>query len=355
MRVKKMIRRLLVATCLIGAGLAAAEPVFVDPSATVPVVSTTAVPAHSLDAARTHTPLPPNAWQNDVLARSSQKNWYRLELTSRSYVYALLGSLPANYNLRLYDEAGTVLSKSDRASLRPEKVARTLDPGTYFLRVASTRGSSPRRKYAVLARVVPTSATVGVLTARVDNSGLVVGELVNVSTSPLAVAHVAVSFYGPKGKLLRRYGNSGVVNRLWIPMAPGSRAPFTAITSNVPQSVLKKTTRVVVVPRWSVMPTAPAAKLRVSHVKRTNRHHPGWTEVNVTGRFHNSSSRAVPEATAVVEVHDTRGVVIGLEQDSRRVPGHATRTFRTSYFSVTSNPAISVAVFETVSIVPDPE
>ncbi len=83
--------------------------------------------------------------------------------------------------------------------------------------------------------------------------------------------------------------------------------------------------------------------------------HTGWTEVNVTGRIHNRSGRVVPVATAVAGFYDQRGVLIGVEQADRRVPAGATRTFRTSYFSLTSNPPTSVKAYETLSVVPDPE
>ncbi len=254
---------------LIGAGLTLAGPVASEPITaeigTAAVVRTTAVPAHNLHDARTHAVVPVNSWQQDVLSRSSQKNWYRLKISSRSYVHTLLGSLPANYNLRLYNASGTLLSSSDRGSLRSEKVARMLKAGTYYLRVGSTKGAAAGKKYALLVRVVRAGSTVGVLTAKVGNSDMVVGDFVNVSKQTMTVGHVNLTFYGAKGKVLRRLSDTN--NRLWIPMAPGARAPFNVSTGNVPESVLRKTKRVVVVPRWSVMPTRTAAKLSVSHLE----------------------------------------------------------------------------------------
>jgi hypothetical protein len=125
---------------------------------------------------------------------------------------------------------------------------------------------------------------------------------------------------------------------------------------DVPKSVLKKTKRVVVVPQWSVIP-ARSAKLSVSHIKRTNQHHKGWTDVKVTGRIHNNSSRAVKYPTAVLEVHDKRGVLIGLERtwDPPRIAAHGTQKFALSYFSYTANPTTNVKVFEILDTVPDPE
>jgi hypothetical protein len=350
---KRMLPGLLVVAGLIGGGLTTAAPAGAEPTRAEGVVSAAAAPAHSLRAARTHAVVKRNSWQQDVLVRKSQQNWYRLKLTSRSYVYSLLGSLPANYNLRLYDETGKVLRKSNRKGLRPESVGRTLGPGTYYLRVASTKGSSRSKKYALLVRVVPGGSRLGILTARVDNSGLVVGDLVNVSKQTLAAGHMDVSFYGANGKLLRRYRDN--FNHLWTPVAPGHRAPFHAATIDVPKSVLKKTTRVSVVPLISVLPTRSAAKLSVSRIKRKNVHHGSWTDVKVTGRINNKGSRAVSVATAVFEIHDKRGVLIGLEEDEHGVPAHSHRKFAMNYFSWTANPATSVKVFETTGTLPDPE
>jgi len=335
------------------AGLGTAGPAIAAPAGISAVAGTATAPAHSRADARTHAVVPRNSWQHDVLARNSQQNWYRIELTSPGYVYALLGNLPANYNLRLYDAAGPALTKSDHGSLGPESVGRTLGPGTYYLRVASTSGSSASKRYALRVQVVPAGVTIGVLTARVDSTRLVVGDVVNVSKETLAVSYLDVSFYGSHGKLLRRY--NGTSNRLWIPIAPGHRVPYKTSMASVPESVLKKTTRIVVEPRWSLMPTKSAAKLSVSQIKRTYQHHTGWTDVKVTGRIKNGSSWAVPQATAVVEIHDKLGVLIGFEQSSHRVPARASRKFSTSYDSQSSNPAVSVKVFETVSTVPDPE
>jgi hypothetical protein len=350
--VTRVLPGLLVVAGLVGGGLTTAAPAGAE-TGRPDVVSSSAAPAHSLRAARTHAVVKRNSWRRDVLVRKSQQNWYRLNLTSRSYVYSLLGSLPANYNLRLYDAAGKVLRKSNRKGMRPETVGRILGPGTYFLRVASTKGSSRNKKYALLVRVVPGGSRLGILTARVDNSGLVVGDLVNTSKQTLVAGHMDVSFYGSNGKLLRRYRDN--FNHLWISVAPGHRAPFHAATIDVPDSVLKKTTRVSVVPLVSVLPTRSAAKLSVSKVKRKNVHHSGWTDVKVTGRINNKGSRAVPSATAVLEVHDKRGVLIGLEEDEHRVPAHAHRKFTMAHFSWTANPATSVRVFEMTGTLPDPE
>jgi hypothetical protein len=344
----------LVAACLIGAGFTTGGSAAAEPIETSLAASTSTAPAHNLADARTHPVVPRNSWHHDVLARHSQQNWYRLELTSRSYLYTLLGALPANYNLRLYNDAGKLLSKSERGALLPETVGRSLDAGTYFLRVASTRGSDPRKSYQLLVRVVGASATGGVLTARIDNADGVVGDVVNVSNRTLTATFLDVSFYGANGKLLRRISDS--FNTLWIPMAPGSRAPFK-MYFDVPKSVLKKTKRVAVVPKWSAIPARSAAKLSVSHAKRTNQHHQGWTDVKVTGRIRNNSSQAVKYPVAVLEVHDKRGVMIGLERtwDLRRIAAHGTRKFALSYFSYTANPTTRVKVFEILDTVPDPE
>jgi hypothetical protein len=343
----------LIAAVLAAAGSAVAGPARFTAVSAVSAVSAAAVaPAHSLAAAKTHAVIHRNAWQHDTLASHSQQNWYRLRLTSRSEVYTLLGALPANYNLRLYDYDGKVLGTADRGALQSETLGRILKAGTYFVRVASTSGASASKSYALLVRVVPSSETVGVLTAHVGTSGDVVGDLVNVSSQTLVVAEMDVTFYDANGKLLRRYDHLSTFSSLWIPMVPGARAPFDALPANVPQSILNKATRVVVVPWWHSVTARSAPSLTVSAVKHTSHSRNGSTWADYTGRIYNGSSRTVPLATAVVEGRDNRGVLVGLAQDSQRVTTHATRSFSTTYWNWHPNLFFSVKGFETVDSVP---
>src|SRR3954452_4736514 len=117
------------------AALASAGPATAQPERPRAASTTANNPAHSLAAARTHEPVKKNSWKHDTLARHTPQNWYRVSLTSRIYLYSLLGNLPADYNLRLYDDTGKLLSSSDRSKVNAETIGRMLNPGTYFVRV----------------------------------------------------------------------------------------------------------------------------------------------------------------------------------------------------------------------------
>jgi hypothetical protein len=302
-------------------------------------------PAHSLADARTHAAVKQNAWQHDTLARHSQQNWYRVTLTTRSYLYSLLGSLPADYNLRLYDDAGKVLNTSDHTKTNAETIGRRLASGTYFVRVASTHGASARTKYSLLLRTVPVTATIGVLTAHVGNANTVTGDLVNLSDQWQAVPRMDVKLYDRDGKLLRRKREADNLIS-WIPTAPGARVPFSLLV-DVPYSILNKTVRVVAVPKWDTMTTRTPVALTVSDVTRVYHHRNGLTWVDFTAKVHNPSSRRLPLATAVVEARDNRGVLVGADSLSGpSLPAHSTRTYRGTYYNLDPHLHLRVKAFE---------
>jgi hypothetical protein len=112
-----------------------------------------AAPAHSLPAVLSHPELPKNSARHDTLSSHAPQNWYRFALPARSDVEVQLSSLPADYNLRLYDGTGRKLLSSDRARKQAETVSRTLSAGTYFVRVASSRGAYGKAEYTLLVKV----------------------------------------------------------------------------------------------------------------------------------------------------------------------------------------------------------
>ena len=338
---------LLAAVGLAVTSVTASEVAVAGPSR--PSAVATTAPAHSLASARKHTAVGHSSWQHDTLASHSQQNWYRLTLTSRGYVYGLLGTLPADYNLRLYAGNGTLLTSSDHGGTQVETVGRTVNAGTYFLRVATSHGSSARTKYSLLVRVVPATETIGILTAHVGRVGDVVGDMVNVSSQSLTVAMMDVAYYDSAGHLLRKYNHLSTYNALWIPMAPGARMPFDALTSNVPQSVQKKATRIVLTPYWSTATARTPAPLTVSSVRRVTRTHAGLTETYYTGRIHNASSRTLPLAAAVVEARDSRGVLVGVAHSTQRLTSHATGSFSVGFLNWQAHLSYTVKGFETVS------
>jgi hypothetical protein len=95
---------------------------------------------------------------------------YRIELPPDSMIVATLGSLPADYGLRLHLADGSVTAEAIEPGVADKLVrADGLQPGTYFLSVASLRGESDSgRPYSVsvtystsIVLTTPSSSTGG--------------------------------------------------------------------------------------------------------------------------------------------------------------------------------------------------
>jgi hypothetical protein len=339
-------RFLLTAAVALTSGLLMSSDLFLAGQASAAVAP---APAHSLAAAKTHTAIPHNAWQHAALSTQTQTNWYRLSVTSHSYLYAMLGTLPANYNLRLYDATGKQLSASDHTGTTAESIGRTLNPGTYFLRVASTKGFAKRKAYDLMARVAPSSATIGILTAHVGNMGDIVGEMVNVSNEWLEVPAMDVWLYGKSGKLLKKYKYTSSNNLILISMAPGARAPFDISPPESAQSFLPKTTRVKVVPYWYGHAARKPAPVRLSVLKQTTHKRNGLVWVDWSGKATNLSDHRLPHEVMLVEARDQQGILVGLARDGYLgLLVGATKKFTSTYNNWHPNLTFSMVATDTV-------
>jgi hypothetical protein len=67
---------------------------------------------------------------------------YRFVITTGGTITLTLTTLPANYNLRLVNSAGTILNTSQNSGTRNETISRSITPGTYFVRVYGTNNST---------------------------------------------------------------------------------------------------------------------------------------------------------------------------------------------------------------------
>ncbi|GLY27892.1 hypothetical protein Kisp02_12570 [Kineosporia sp. NBRC 101731] len=293
--------------------------------------------------------MPANSWQKSTIRSKSQRNWYRVNLKTRGYLYALLGSLPADYNLRLYDAKGKQLNVSDRAGTKPESIGRMLDAGTYYLLVGSSKGHS-KSNYELMARVVPRSATIGVLTQRLARtSNHAVGEIVNVSDSWLEVVQMDVSLYDSRGKLLKKYKKQS--NHPWIPIAPGARVHYSAFVERAPY--FERAASVKVVPHWQEQTVRTRVGLKVSGLKKTTTRVYGggaWSDVDWSVKVTNTSSRTAHDVNVFLEGRDKRGVVVDIVDgiwQPNLAPG-ATKKFVVSHSGRRSTPVhYTVRAYET--------
>ncbi|MFB2773350.1 ELWxxDGT repeat protein [Pelatocladus sp. BLCC-F211] len=83
----------------------------------------------------------PNTFQNSV-SSSDISDYYKFQVSSSSLVSLDLDGLTGDASLQLYPETGSVLQTADSSGTTSELITRTLDPGIYYVRVASVSGAS---------------------------------------------------------------------------------------------------------------------------------------------------------------------------------------------------------------------
>jgi hypothetical protein len=198
------------------------------------------------------------------LHSKADQDWFRYDITRRTRAVVTLGSLPANYNLAVYRADGTRVALSDHAGKGFERVYFTATPGTYFVRVASTKGSS-RARYRLWLRTLTGRLALQSFTVPKINSGypFIVAEFVNTTGDWLEVAgSMVVNSMAADGRLLQRdalaqhqtkvppYGLLNVASSTGLPLPAGHDhyqfAPVIRVADPAPVSALKRTSGPVV-------------------------------------------------------------------------------------------------------------
>jgi len=129
------------------------------------VVATSAAEAatdrpNTLAGARSTASIANNAWVREKIGTSTDQDWYRYDVPRAGQVMAVLGNLPANYSLAIYDSAGRLVRSSNHGGVGFERVIWTAPAkGTYFARVDSA-GASSYRTYGLRIRTLPNGLSV---------------------------------------------------------------------------------------------------------------------------------------------------------------------------------------------------
>jgi hypothetical protein len=200
-----------------------------------PAVAATATErADSLAQARDDSAVAVNQVINEPLATAKDQDWFRYVISRRDRQVVTLGSLPANYSLAVYRADGTRIASSDHAGKGFERVYFTADPGTYYVRVASTKGSS-RAPYRLWWHTLTGQLALQSYRVVAVNRGysFIVAEFVNTTGSWLHVNSVVVNSLAADGRFLQRdavslqqwrvapYGLLHVSSSLGLPIPPG--------------------------------------------------------------------------------------------------------------------------------------
>lgn len=313
-RFGRILGSVVAASALLTAGLVAA-----------PAAPAATSPAHSLAAARTHAATAVNAWVTDSLTSVNQENWYRVVLPQAGFLSVVLGDLPKDYSLAVYNEAGTRLGVSANAGTRYEGFDVPRASGTYFVQVR-TGSATSTTEYALSARLVV--ASFGVLTARVGTVGDVVGEFVNNTDQWAAVPLADVSFFSTGGTLLRKVTNVFTIG--WFLIPPHNRMPYSVFPGNGVIPPPKTLGRISVVPHPTFFGTRSPAPLTVRESSRV--YDAVHDSIVVNGTMTNTSTRTAKLVVVQLRGYDRRGVVVGLEGSEPRTLGPGASTpFRAFY------------------------
>ena len=85
------------------------------------------------------------------LAAGDAAGWFRFELEDESNINVQLTSLPADYDLYLYDTDGVLLEASERRGQKAERIIRKNQPaGFYYVQVIGYQGAWGAEKKTVL-------------------------------------------------------------------------------------------------------------------------------------------------------------------------------------------------------------
>jgi ELWxxDGT repeat protein len=87
----------------------------------------------------------------DRVGPDDRDDFYRIRLTGRTSLEITMDRLQANANLELLNQRGNVLERSTRNGTQDEAISRTLNEGTYFLRVFTPNRNADTRYRLVVS------------------------------------------------------------------------------------------------------------------------------------------------------------------------------------------------------------
>jgi len=79
----------------------------------------------------------------DSVASTDQNDYYQFSISKSSRFKLTLTGLKADANVQLLSSTGTLLNQSTQVGTANESLSRTLAPGTYYVRVYQSTGSTP--------------------------------------------------------------------------------------------------------------------------------------------------------------------------------------------------------------------
>ena len=240
-----------------------------------------------------------SVWLSDSIDRSTDVDWFKFTLSKDKYVQIVLGGLPANYQLALFNPCGTKLASSNRSGRVYEEIDRSLAAGTYYVRVMGVAGKSNAKAYKLRFRPLPAGQAILSTKSYVDSLGYrhVVGEALNNTNAKRTYVEIDATLYNSSNKVV---GTDFTYT--WVDiLGPHQRSPFELIFD--PPAGYDHYRLTV---SSSTTSQAPIQKLHIAKgVPSTDgigyRHYPG--------EITNNNSFSVQFTEAIVTLYDKRGAV----------------------------------------------
>ena len=265
------------------------------------------------------------AWFGGTTRSATDVDWFRFSLATAQAVQVLLGDLPNDASLRLYQGCSTLLATSDHSGTAPEEIIRRLGAGTYSVRIAGHGGFDVTRPYQARIRLLGSSPVALSFDDTASAGRLrIAGELLNASSTRLGPITVRARLFDAQGHLLGTWTRAAYVPVL----DPLARSPFL-LTGPAPARFDHAMVSV------DPAPTTSAVSLRPSVGGTTAGPVGGsWT---VSGVARNATGTTLRHVRILVTEYGPRGNVIAVAYvtpvRTTLRPGRST-TYRVSFGAI---------------------
>lgn len=135
--------------------------------------------------------IPFNTDVTGLISPSGDVDYYKFVITTSGTITITLGTLPGDYDLKLYNSSGTQLAVSQASGTTSESISGTISAGTYYVQVYGYNG----------ANSATTCYTLRVALGTATRSGAISGDLDKVQVYPNPANNVVnVNLSAVKGK-----------------------------------------------------------------------------------------------------------------------------------------------------------
>jgi glucose/arabinose dehydrogenase len=236
-------------------------------------------------------------WVSERASGYGDQDWFSFTTTSSGRAVVSLGDLPVDARLDLYGSCGTHLATSNASGTHFEELTRSLQAGTYRVRVSVPSDAASMTPYVVRVLRAGTGPVVKSATVtRGSGTFRIVGEVLNASGSTIGPVKVTATLRSSTGNAIKSVSATAFSRRL----GGGGVTPF----------VMSGTTSGFTSVTYSVSPASPHAARTLALVSISFVAHANGTTTE-TGVVKNTGTLTASPVAAARTWYGRRGQVIG--------------------------------------------